>query len=64
MMHGMMGMDGEHGHCCHCHGCGGGWSQEEMTPEQKREKLAHFRERLEKKLEMIKEKEAELDKKK
>ncbi|OGY36483.1 MAG: hypothetical protein A3I08_04315 [Candidatus Andersenbacteria bacterium RIFCSPLOWO2_02_FULL_46_11] len=60
----MFGMGGEHGHCCHCHGCGGGWGHEEMTPEKKREMLAHWREKLEKKLEMIKKKEAELAKEK
>ena len=57
-MYGMQ--EGGHGQCggCHCHCCC--HKQENMTPEQKKEMLAAWREKLEKKLERIKEKEAEL----
>ena len=52
-------MHGNHGghNCCNCN-C------EPLTPKQEREKLSNYREMLEKKLERVKEREAELAEKK
>jgi hypothetical protein len=58
-MHGMQGHEG----CCHCpcHCCGDqGQMEEPLTKEQKQEMLTKYREKLESKLAMIKEKEAKL----
>ena len=58
MMNEQFGMGHMHGHCCHCHGCGMGY--EEIDPEKKKRMLSDYRIMLERKLEMIKEKEAML----
>ena len=49
------GHNGHHGCECNC---------EPLTPEQERESLSNWREMLEKKLEMVKEREAKLAEKK